>query len=96
MFMRHLCEPEVPNTECYADGVPKNSIPRQNILTRIGMLRLIKNKVSIIIIFMRPLLLSIYPFILLYIHRLTNIMTSMEILVKMLLLSLTVVLLLLH
>ena len=49
MFMRHLCEPEVPNTECYADGVPKNSIPRQNILTRIGMLRLIKNKVSIII-----------------------------------------------
>lgn len=50
MFMRHLCEPEVPNTEYFADGVPKNSIPRQNILTRIGMLRLIKNKVSIITI----------------------------------------------
>ena len=44
-FMRHLCEPEIPNTEVYSDGVPKNGVSRQNILTRIGILRLIQNKV---------------------------------------------------
>lgn len=46
MFMRHLCEPELPNSNTYSDGVPKDTIPRQNILTRIGIMRLLRNKAS--------------------------------------------------
>ena len=52
MFMRHLCEPDVPSTDCYGDGVPKDNVPRQNVLTRIGMIRLVRNKVGIVV--MRP------------------------------------------
>ena len=47
MFMRHLCEPDLPSTDCYGDGVPKDNVPRQNVLTRIGMIRLVRNKVII-------------------------------------------------
>ena len=47
MFMRHLCEPDLPSTDCYGDGVPKDNVPRQNVLTRIGMIRLVRNKVVI-------------------------------------------------
>ena len=46
MFMRHLCEPDTPNSVTHTDGVPKMSVPRQNILTRIGVMKLIKNKVQ--------------------------------------------------
>ena len=45
LFMRHLCEPEDNKTDTFSDGVPKDNISRQNILTRIGILRLVKNKV---------------------------------------------------
>ncbi|XP_019855875.1 PREDICTED: chromodomain-helicase-DNA-binding protein 5-like isoform X1 [Amphimedon queenslandica] len=46
MFMRHLCEPDTPNSVTHTDGVPKMSVPRQNILTRIGVMKLIKNKID--------------------------------------------------
>ena len=49
LFMRHLCEPNNPQSTAYSDGVPKEGVSRQNILTRIGIMRLIRNKVHIII-----------------------------------------------
>ncbi len=49
-FMKHLCEPDTPNSEIYSDGVPKNAVSRQNILTRIGVLKLILNKVLYIVL----------------------------------------------
>ncbi len=45
LFMRHLCEPE-SNSPTYSDGVPREQVSRQNILTRIGIMRLVRNKVS--------------------------------------------------
>ena len=45
MFMRHLCEPDTPTSTTYSDGVPKEGASRQNILTRIGIMRLVRNKV---------------------------------------------------
>ncbi len=44
--MRHLCEPEDSKNDTYSDGVPKDNLSRQNTLTRIGILRLVKSKVS--------------------------------------------------
>ena len=46
MFMRHLCEPDNPDSTTYADEVPKETVSRQNILTRIGIMRLVRNKVG--------------------------------------------------
>ena len=45
MFMRHLCEPDNPDATTYSDEVPKETVSRQNILTRIGIMRLVRNKV---------------------------------------------------
>lgn len=45
MFMRHLCEPDTPTSTTYSDSVPKENASRQNILTRIGIMRLVRNKV---------------------------------------------------
>ena len=45
MFMRHLCEPDNPDALTYTDEVPKETVSRQNILTRIGIMRLVRNKV---------------------------------------------------
>ena len=45
MFMRHLCEPDNPDGTTYSDEVPKETVSRQNILTRIGIMRLVRNKV---------------------------------------------------
>ena len=45
MFLRHLCEPAADNAEAYADGVPREGIQRQPVLTRIGIMSLIKKKV---------------------------------------------------
>jgi len=45
MFMRHLCEPGGDNTETFADGVPREGLNRQHVLTRIGIMSLIRKKV---------------------------------------------------
>merc|ERR1712141_805927 len=43
LFMRHLCEPGI---ESFADGVPREGISRQHVLTRIGVMSLIRKKVQ--------------------------------------------------
>ena len=45
LFMRHLCEPGNENTETFADGVPREGLSRQHVLTRIGVMSLIRKKV---------------------------------------------------
>jgi len=49
LFMRHLCEPGADNSENFADGVPREGLSRQHVLTRIGVMSLIRKKVSVII-----------------------------------------------
>ena len=39
LFMRHLCEPGNENGETFADGVPREGLSRQHVLTRIGKSR---------------------------------------------------------
>lgn len=46
LFMRHLCEPGADNTETFADGVPREGLSRQHVLTRIGVMALIRKKVQ--------------------------------------------------
>lgn len=46
LFMRHLCEPGLDNAETFADGVPREGISRQHVLTRIGVMSLIRKKVQ--------------------------------------------------
>lgn len=50
LFMRHLCEPGADNTETFADGVPREGLSRQHVLTRIGIMSLVKKKVRKLII----------------------------------------------
>lgn len=45
LFMRHLCEPGADNAEAFADGVPREGLSRQHVLTRIGVMSLIRKKV---------------------------------------------------
>lgn len=45
LFMRHLCEPGSDHAETFADGVPREGLSRQQVLTRIGVLSLIRKKV---------------------------------------------------
>lgn len=45
--MRHLCEPGADNAETFADGVPREGLSRQHVLTRIGVMSLIRKKVII-------------------------------------------------
>ncbi|CAB0003885.1 unnamed protein product [Nesidiocoris tenuis] len=45
LFMRHLCEPGADNAESFADGVPREGLSRQHVLTRIGVMSLIRKKV---------------------------------------------------
>lgn len=47
LFMRHLCEPGADGSETFADGVPREGLSRQQVLTRIGVMSLVKKKVSI-------------------------------------------------
>lgn len=47
LFMRHLCEPGADNAETFADGVPREGLSRQHVLTRIGVMSLIRKKVCI-------------------------------------------------
>ena len=44
--MRHLCEPGADNAETFADGVPREGLSRQHVLTRIGVMSLIRKKVK--------------------------------------------------
>lgn len=44
LFMRHLCEPGADNSETFADGVPREGLSRQHVLTRIGVMSLIRKK----------------------------------------------------
>ena len=46
LFMRHLCEPGSDNAETYADGVPREGVSRQHVLTRIGIMALIRKKMK--------------------------------------------------
>merc|ERR1739838_55982 len=46
LFMRHLCEPGNEKTETFADGVPREGLSRQHVLTRIGVMSLIRKKVQ--------------------------------------------------
>ena len=46
LFMRHLCEPGNDNAETFADGVPREGLSRQHVLSRIGIMSLIRKKVQ--------------------------------------------------
>jgi chromodomain-helicase-DNA-binding protein 4 len=46
LFMRHLCEPGADSAETFADGVPREGFSRQHVLTRIGVMSLIRKKVQ--------------------------------------------------
>ncbi|XP_015781829.1 chromodomain-helicase-DNA-binding protein Mi-2 homolog [Tetranychus urticae] len=46
LFMRHLCEPGADHLETFADGVPREGMSRQHVLTRIGIMSLIRKKVQ--------------------------------------------------
>lgn len=45
LFMRHLCEPGADGAETFADGVPREGLSRQHVLTRIGVMSLVRKKV---------------------------------------------------
>ncbi|GMR60998.1 hypothetical protein PMAYCL1PPCAC_31193, partial [Pristionchus mayeri] len=44
LFMRHLCEPGADAQESFNDGVPREGLNRQHVLTRIGIMSLIRKK----------------------------------------------------
>ena len=46
MFMCHLCEPTPDTVPTYTDGVPKEGVQRHVVLNRIGIMSLIRKKVS--------------------------------------------------
>lgn len=48
--MRHLCEPGADGAETFADGVPREGLSRQHVLTRIGVMSLIRKKVSALLL----------------------------------------------
>ena len=46
MFKRHLCEPVETDAVKFEDGVPVEGLSRHYVLTRIGVIALIKRKVE--------------------------------------------------
>lgn len=52
LFMRHLCEPGADNAETFADGVPREGLSRQHVLTRIGIMSLVRKKVKHVWLFL--------------------------------------------
>merc|ERR1712142_1353487 len=47
MFLRHLCEPGMDSkTDTYSDGVPREGVNRLQVLSRIGIMSLIRRKVE--------------------------------------------------
>merc|ERR1739838_510944 len=45
-FMTHLCEPSSDGSDKFMDGIPKENLPRQGVLNRIGVMLLIQKKVD--------------------------------------------------
>ena len=45
MFLRHLCEPGADKSDTYSDGVAREGVNRMQVLSRIGIMSLIKRKV---------------------------------------------------
>ncbi|CAJ0919814.1 unnamed protein product, partial [Mesorhabditis belari] len=46
LFMRHLCEPGAENQDSFNDGVPREGMKRHDVLSRIGIMSLIRRKVQ--------------------------------------------------
>jgi hypothetical protein len=46
LFMRHLCENIAENSETFSDGVPREGLSRHHVLSRIGIMSLIRKKVQ--------------------------------------------------
>ena len=46
LFMKHLCENSAENSETFADGVPREGLSRHHVLSRIGIMSLIRKKVQ--------------------------------------------------
>ena len=46
MFLRHLYEPGTDNKEMFNDGAPREGLQRTQVLTRIGIMGLIRKKVG--------------------------------------------------
>jgi chromodomain-helicase-DNA-binding protein 4 len=46
IFMRHLCEQFSDNTETFSDGVPREGLSRHHVLSRIGIMSLLRKKVQ--------------------------------------------------
>uniref|UniRef100_A0A674AKT0 Chromodomain helicase DNA binding protein 4a n=1 Tax=Salmo trutta TaxID=8032 RepID=A0A674AKT0_SALTR len=67
LFMRHLCEPGADGAETFADGVPREGLSRQHVLTRIGVMSLIRKKVRCLgrclSTFLLHAILSLAPFL---------------------------------
>ncbi|VDQ17126.1 unnamed protein product [Trichobilharzia regenti] len=51
LFMRHLCEPETENSESFSDGVPREGLSTQHVLSRVGIMSLVRKKVSLCIFY---------------------------------------------
>ncbi|CAF0756319.1 unnamed protein product [Adineta ricciae] len=45
LFMKHLCENVADNSETFSDGVPREGLSRHHVLSRIGIMSLIRKKV---------------------------------------------------
>ncbi|CAF1281866.1 unnamed protein product [Rotaria sordida] len=46
LFMKHLCENTGENSETFSDGVPREGLSRHHVLSRIGIMSLIRKKVQ--------------------------------------------------
>uniref|UniRef100_A0A0N5C6R3 PHD-type domain-containing protein n=1 Tax=Strongyloides papillosus TaxID=174720 RepID=A0A0N5C6R3_STREA len=46
LFLRHLCEDASTKSEFFSDGVPREGLNKQHILSRIGMMGLIRKKIN--------------------------------------------------
>jgi len=57
LFMRHLCEPIADSVDKFADGVPREGLSRQHVLTRIGIIALIRKKVSHVLLILYDVVL---------------------------------------
>ncbi|CAF4569208.1 unnamed protein product [Rotaria sp. Silwood1] len=46
LFMKHLCENVSDNADTFSDGVPREGLSRHHVLSRIGIMSLIRKKVQ--------------------------------------------------
>uniref|UniRef100_A0AC35UAD7 PHD-type domain-containing protein n=1 Tax=Rhabditophanes sp. KR3021 TaxID=114890 RepID=A0AC35UAD7_9BILA len=46
LFLRHLCEPTTESQENFSDGTPREGLNRQVVLSRIGLMALVRRKVQ--------------------------------------------------